>query len=217
MKKAIVVGATGLVGRHLIDLLAESNQISEVVAITRRPVEYQSNKVTNAVVDFDQLDKYDELFTGDILCSALGTTAKKAGTYENQRRVDYDYQLKIAEMATANGVSHYLLVSSAGANSKSSNGYSRMKGELDEKVITLGFPRISIFKPSLLLGERPESRFLEGLGSIVLPALCRLPGLKKYRPIQGAEVARKMLQIAESDGTGIEEFQYDEVFSCTPS
>lgn len=212
MKKAIVVGATGLIGKFLVDLLAAEDDITNVIAVTRRPVTYTSDKVINEVINFDELEKYSHIFQGDILFSALGTTAKKAGTREKQRKVDYGYQLKIAEMAAKNGVRHYLLVSSGGANSSSNNAYSRMKGELDEKVVTLNFERVSIFKPSLLLGERNESRFLEGIGGVILPILGIIPGLRKYRPIKGSEVAKKMVAVCLQDGPSREAFSYSENF-----
>lgn len=212
MKTAVVLGATGLVGRHLVEQLDKSAHISKVVAITRRAIDFGSDKVLNQVVDFEHLTDHREIFRGDLLFSSLGTTAKKAGSYENHRKVDYDYQLQVAQLAVENGVQHYLLVSSGGASSQSKNGYSRMKGELDEKVVTLGFPRVSIFKPSLLLGAREEHRFLEGVGSYLLPVLGVIPGLRKYRPIKGTEVAAKMVQVSTSEGEGVEEFFYDEIF-----
>lgn len=215
MKTAIVLGATGLIGSHLVKQLSECDAILKVIAVTRRPVEYSSDKIENQVINFENLSEYANIFKGDLLFSALGTTAKKAGSKEKHRKIDHDYQLEVASIAVKNGVQHYLLVSSAGANSKSPYNYSRIKGELDEKVVTLGFLRVSIFRPSLLLGERKESRFLEGVGAYLLPVLGLIPGLRKYRPIQGLEVAKKMIQVSHSDivhDKTIEYFTYDENF-----
>ena len=212
MKTAIVLGATGLVGRNVVKKLANHNEFSKIIAITRRPIQYESNKIINEVIDFEHLENYGKVFQGDVLFSCLGSTVKQAGSYAAQRIVDVDYQLKVAQIAAENHVSHYLLVSSSGANLKSNNPYFRMKGELEAQVSTLDFERISIFQPSLLLGERDHFRLGETIGSYIMPLLKYLPLLKRYRPIKGAEVAEKMLQVSVSIGSGKEIFMLDEVF-----
>ncbi|SDK11018.1 NAD-dependent epimerase/dehydratase family protein [Microbulbifer yueqingensis] len=212
MTTAIVIGATGLVGSALVDDLAGSESIESVTTLTRRPAPHESGKVRNQVVDFGRLGDHANLFTGDLLFSCLGTTRRKAGSLEAQRRVDLDYQLQAAALAAKNGVAHYLLVSSSGANPDSRSGYLQMKGELEQCVLQLGFPRVSIFRPSLLLGERDHLRVGEQLAAAVLPALCRLPGLRRYRPIRGEQVATKMLEVALSPGAAVETFTLDQVF-----
>ncbi len=212
MKTATVIGATGLVGGHLVRRLNDSSQFEQVMAVTRRVVDFGIEKVINQVVDFNDLDSHSDAFTGDVLCSCLGTTAKQAGSIEAQRLVDFDYQWQIAQMAANNGVKHYLLVSSAGANAESNNAYLKMKGELEDAVSTLPFERISILQPSLLLGERPGFRLGEKVGSWVLPALCKLPFLKKYRPIKGEEVAQKIVALSSSPGQSKSVYRLDEVF-----
>ncbi|MBV1931406.1 MAG: NAD(P)H-binding protein [Porticoccaceae bacterium] len=211
-KRAIVIGATGLVGRALTDQLAEVEHVSEVVTLTRRPAEHPSAKVKNHVVDFDDLDSCAELFSADILFSCLGTTRKQAGSLASQRRVDLDYQYKAAQLAVENGVGHYLLVSSSGADASSTNPYLKMKGELEDKVTALAFERISIFQPSLLLGSRVDFRLGETLASWVLPGLCRLPPLRRFRPITGQEIAEKMSYVSQQSGQALEWFRLDEVF-----
>lgn len=213
MKTAIVLGATGLIGRNLVAQLTSHEAYSKVIAITRRPVEYDSEKVSNEVVNFECLNEFAHIFRADVLFSCLGTTKKQAGSYEAQRLVDVNYQLKVAQLAAQNNVKHYLLVSSSGANSKSNNPYFQMKGELEEQVIGLNFVRVSIFQPSLLLGERDHFRFGEAIGSYLMPVLKYLPLLKSYRPIEGREVAEKMVQVSLSADAGKELFKLDEVFS----
>ena len=213
MKTAIVVGATGLVGKSLVDRLATESDIEKVVAITRRPVEYKSDKIVNEVVNFDELEKHSDIFRGDILFSCLGTTAKQAGSIANQRKVDFEYQYQAAKIASENGVGHYVLVSSSGADASSRSPYLKMKGELEDEVSLLAFQRISILQPSLLIGERESFRLGETLGSWILPLLCKLPFLKKYRPISGDEVAKKMVSVSLSEGSTREIFRLDEVFS----
>jgi len=211
-KSAIVIGATGLIGAHLVRLLIQTAHISRVVVITRRPLDYESEKMENHVVDFDSLESYENLFSGDILFSCLGTTLKQAGSIKAQRVVDLDYQTIAAELAQKQGVKHYLLVSSSGANQTSSNAYLKMKGELEAKIQTLQFDHISILQPSLLLGERDQSRLGERIGSMVLPIICKLPGLRKYRPIHGEQVAQKMLDLSIEPYDKFERISLDKVF-----
>lgn len=211
-KAAIVVGGTGLVGKALVDQLASADHIDRVVVLTRRAASHPSDKVVFHRVEFDKLDQHDELFRGDMLFSCLGTTRKQAGSIEAQRIVDFDYQYQAAQLAAKQGVEHYLLVSSSGANANSNNAYLKMKGELEEGVEKLSFPRTTILQPSLLLGERDHLRIGEVVGSWILPALCKLPPLKRYRPIMGSEVAAKMVQLSQSTTAGIERLSLDQVF-----
>lgn len=211
-KTAIVIGATGLIGKALVDLLVAAVHIDKIITLTRRTTEHSSSKVFNYIVDFDQLENYAELFTADLLFSCLGTTLKQAGSIAAQHKVDIDYQYNAAEIAANNGVEHYLLVSSSGANAQSKSPYLKMKGVLEQKVTSLPFKRISIFQPSLLLGQRTDFRFSEKVGSWLLPVLCMLPGLRRFRPITGKQVAEKMVQTSMETGQSIECFRLDEIF-----
>lgn len=211
-KTAIVVGATGLVGQSVVEHLVNAEHIEKVISITRSPVAYSSAKVANHVVNFDNLVAYSAAFKGDILFSCLGTTLKQAGSLAAQRRVDIDYQFEAAQLALNNGVSHYLLVSSSGASEKSNSPYLKMKGELEVKVGAIGFNRISIFQPSLLLGERTHFRLGERIAAYILPVICSIPFLRRYRPITGNEVAKKMVLVSQEAGKRLETFKLDEVF-----
>jgi len=212
-KTAIVIGATGLVGHHLVDQLINTSHIKKVVTLTRRPINYHSDKVINHVVDFDNLSQYSTLFEADILFSCLGTTKKTAGSIDAQRKVDFDYQLHAAQLATRMGIKHYLLVSSSGANAQSNSAYLKMKGELEDAVKAIPFQQISIIQPSLLLGKRDNDfRLAEKLGSALLPLLCVIPGLRKYRPITGQQVAIKLSQISQQSSKGVKYFTLDALF-----
>ncbi len=211
-KIAVVIGATGLIGQFLVAKLANSPHFKKVITITRRPVNYESVKVENHVVNFDELSKYAHLFNGDVLFSCLGTTRKQAGSIAAQRVIDLDYQIAAAKLACDNTIAHYALVSSSGANSQSRSAYLRMKGELDDAIKAMPFKRISIFKPSVLLGSREHFRLGETIASVLLPLICRLPGLTRYRPILGKEVAESMLFVSQCTGEGVTEFVLDDVF-----
>lgn len=211
-KIAIVIGATGLVGRALVDQLANADHITKIITMTRRPANNASPKVFNHVVDFDHLDDYSGLFNADLLFSCLGTTRKQAGSIAAQRLVDLDYQFNAAQLAASNGVNHYLLVSSSGANEHSKNSYLKMKGELEQRVTALPFKRMSIFQPSLLLGQRADFRLGEKMGSWLMTPLGNLPWLRRLRPITAEQVAAKMVLQSRLPGGAIEWFCLDELF-----
>lgn len=211
-KVALVLGSTGLVGHALIEQLIATEEIRQIITLTRRPIKHTSVKVVNHVVDFEQLEQYASHFQADLMFSCLGTTLKQAGSIEAQRKVDFEYQLKAAELAIANGVSHYLLVSSSGANDQSRSAYLKMKGELEKRIKLLNFERISIFQPSLLIGNRKEFRLAEKLGSWLLPSLCLILGLRRYRPITGKQVATKMHLVSSQSGPKLALYRLDELF-----
>jgi uncharacterized protein YbjT (DUF2867 family) len=211
-KIAIVIGATGVVGRALVDSLVNASHICKIISITRRASKHMSSKVVNHVVDFDNLTDYSELFKADLLFSCLGTTAKQAGTLAKQRKVDVDYQYEAALLAASNGVEHFLLVSSSGANEKSNNAYLSMKGELEHRVTLLPFKRISIFQPSLLLGQRDDFRLGEKIARWIMPLICLIPALKKFQPITGEQVAAKMVEVSQMAGKPLVFYRLDEIF-----
>jgi len=211
-KIAIVIGATGLVGRTLVDHLAEADHIGKIITLTRRSAKHPSSKVVNHVVDFEYLDDYAESFNANIFFSCLGTTVKQAGSITAQRKVDLDYQFKAAQLASNNGVEHYLLVSSSAANEQSNSAYLKMKGELEQRIKLLPFKRISIFQPSLLLGQRADFRLGEKVGSWMMNALCLVPWLQRFRPITGEQVAAKMVLVSQQPGQSVELFRLDDIF-----
>ncbi len=208
---AIVIGATGLVGKALVNHLADAHHIGKIITLTRSSAKHSSSKVFNKIVDFEHLDDYAELFNADFLFSCLGTTLKQAGSIVAQRKVDLDYQFKAAQLAANNGVEHYLLVSSSSANEKSNSQYLKMKGELEQRIKNLPFKRISIFQPSLLLGQRADFRLGEKLGSWVMSPLCLIPWLRRFRPITGEQVAAKMVLVSQQSGRPLELFCLDDI------
>jgi len=213
-KTAIVIGATGLIGKHLVSELCHDEIYTKVICLTRRPLAFTHSKIINHVIDFEKLDEFSELIKGDILFSCLGTTLKQSGSIEAQRKVDLDYQLQCAKIAHSNNVPHYFLVSSSGANANSRSAYLKMKGELEIEIKRLHFPTTYIFQPSLLIGKRPEKRIAESIGTVLLPIICKIPGLQKYNPIQGKLVALKMHQESVAPKSGVHLFTLSEVFPC---
>jgi uncharacterized protein YbjT (DUF2867 family) len=212
-RTAIVIGATGVVGREVVKLLGDNPEVDQIVTFTRREFDFESPKVINYVIDFDNLSQYQDLVEGEYFFSCLGTTRALAGSLEKQRIVDFDYQFQFAQMAQKNGVHHYHLVSSPGADAKSSNGYLKMKGELEEATLKLDFASRCYYRPSLILGERADFRLGEKLGAVAGKFLTVLPGLAKYRPISGEQIAHKMIYESSRITYGTHYFELDEMFN----
>jgi len=201
-KTAIVIGATGLVGSHVIKELLNDDFYSLVKVFTRRSLGYSNPKLKEYTCDFDQLDQIKNEITGDVLFSAMGTTLKQAGSKEQQYKVDYTYQYEFAKMAAQNGVKQYVLVSSMSANAHSKGFYLRIKGELEEAIQKLSFEKICILQPSGLMGKRPTKRKREELGIAVINSLVKfIPGLRKYRGIEGVIVAKAMINLSKQSIT----------------
>jgi uncharacterized protein YbjT (DUF2867 family) len=208
---ALLAGASGLVGGHCLRLLLAEPAYGRVIALGRRALPLQHPKLEQKLVDFahiaDLVPRVD-----DVYC-CLGTTIKKAGSQAAFRRVDHDYVVALAQAAKQAGARRFLLVSSLGANPRSRIFYSRVKGETERDVSAVPFAAVHIFRPSLLLGERAESRPLERLGSVAFGALAPLLAgpLRPYRPIPAETVARAMVRAALGKGTGVRIHYYEEM------
>lgn len=213
-KKALVVGATGLVGSELVNFLLEEGIYDEVGVLVRRELPLINNKLKQYVVEeFENLSTYKEYFLVDDIFCCLGTTIKKAGSQEKMIKIDVEYPLECAKLGQEMGVKQFLIITAMGANSSSSIFYSRIKGILEEKLATIPFRSIHILRPSLLLGNREEFRLGEKLGSYLLPVLhfFMQGSLKKYRAIQARNVAKAMYHLAQSNKKGIHVHTTDEL------
>jgi uncharacterized protein YbjT (DUF2867 family) len=201
-----VAGSTGLIGKAFVDVLLAEPAAQCVTALVRRPSWAAHSKLTELVVDFEQLEAGLAGRTATHVACCLGTTIAKAKTQDAFRRVDFDYPLALARAARTAGAQTFLLVSALGANAKSSVFYNRVKGELEDALTELGFPTLHILRPSLLLGERQEQRTGEQIASVVARPLRHLlvGPLRKFAPIEGDDVARALalLSLAPSLQTG---------------
>ena len=159
---SLIVGSTGLIGKKLIFELAKKN--SEVIAITRRSISNLPENVGLLDINFDDFLKNESLPSCDHIYICLGTTIKKAGSQSEFKKVDFDYCVSFARKAREAGATKISLVSSVGANPYTKNFYLKTKGEVEEEIKKIDFQVINIFRPSLLLGRRDESRFLEKIG-----------------------------------------------------
>jgi uncharacterized protein YbjT (DUF2867 family) len=203
--KAVIAGASGLIGSHLLDILLQSDYYNEVLALVRRELPVGNKKLVQLVVDFDKLDEYKASITGHAIFCCLGSTQKKTPDLAVYRKIDHDYPLQLAQIAKANGIRHYHLVSAIGANPKASNFYTKMKGETEEAIKQVGIKCLHIYEPSFLSGNRKESRPMErfalGLMKLIDPLL--IGGLKKYRSIHAETVARAMYKQSLKTEEGI--------------
>lgn len=199
-KTALLIGATGLVGGYLLQQLLDSPLYDHVVALTRRPLLNAHPKYRNELLDFDQPDP--SKIKGDDLFSALGTTIRKAGSKEEQYKIDCTYPAMIGLIARQNGVHQYLLVSSVGADPDTANFYLRTKGDLETKIKVMGFDLFVSARPSFLMGERSEFRLGEkigiGLARLFAPLI---PG--KYKGISAEKVAKALIALANQDLHGV--------------
>lgn len=202
-KTALVLGATGLVGSQLVSLLIEDGDFAEIKVFGRRSLGIENQKIKEHIVDFDHPESWKADLNGDVLFSSLGTTIKKAGTKDNQYRVDFTYQYEVAKAASENKVPTFVLVSSLGANPRSSIFYPRIKGELDEAVKQLNFNSLYILRPSALVGDRQEERVGESVMIKVTSVACKIfPFLKKYQPIPAETVAAAMINFSKQPKNG---------------
>ena len=206
--KSIVLGSTGLIGKHLLTYLGEKDL--NVIAITRRSIKDIPKNASPMIIDFDEFLDQGHLPDCEHIYICLGTTIKKAGSQESFKKVDLDYCLGFARKARESGANTISLVTSVGANADSKNFYLKTKGKLENEIKAMGFDSVNIFQPGLLLGNRDEIRPLEFLGQYgsFLLNMFLFGSLKKYRSIEASKVAHAMAN--SSNNNGINYFSYED-------
>ncbi|AXQ27307.1 hypothetical protein D0B54_00760 [Solimonas sp. K1W22B-7] len=203
-KTALVAGATGAVGQQLLPLLLASPDYDRVKVIGRRPPPLSHPKLQTVISDFSDLPALgDQLKADDVYCG-LGTTQGKAGR-AGLEQVDHDFVVALAQAALAQGARQFLVVSAIGASAHSPSFYSRVKGRMEQDVAALGYPSLRIVQPSLLMGERSESRPGEALAQKLSPLFSPLLAgpLAKYRPITTLAVAEALLTLSRRPYEGM--------------
>lgn len=202
MRTAIIAGATGLIGKQLLEKLLASERYDRVIALTRSALPLTNPKLQNLITNFRDLATVLAGAPADDVFCCLGTTMAKAGSKQNFYEVDFEYPLALARATLALGARQYSLVSALGADSSSSIYYNKVKGEVEGAIRALDFETIHIFRPSLLLGPRNEKR----PGEDVAKALYKIFGFAipaKYKAIQASTVATAMIAFASKDLKGI--------------
>ncbi len=213
LKTALVLGASGLVGGHLVKKLLDDPDFSTAVIFVRREIKISHPKLIQKITDFDNLSLVSEFFKGDSLFCCIGTTFKQADSKQHYRKVDYEYPLLAGKICKENNVKHFLLISSIGADINSKAFYTRLKGETEQEILKLNFDQTSIFRPSFLDGKREKIRLRERTG-IFLVNLCTpfLVGkFRKCRAIRAEAVAGAMLEMSKRQKEKIKIFESDEI------
>lgn len=195
-RHALVVGATGLVGSHCLQLLLAHPTYDRVTIVVRRPTQTSHPKLREHVVDFEHLEQAAQAMAADDVYACLGTTMKKAGSKAAFRRVDHDYTVAVATLAREHGAARLALVSSIGASASSANFYLRVKGETERDVSALGYETVEIMRPSFLVGKRTERRAAEeaGIAAVSWVAGLMVGPLQQYRPVKAEQVAAAMVE-----------------------
>jgi uncharacterized protein YbjT (DUF2867 family) len=211
MGTAWLAGGSGLVGGALLRRLLQDDYFDKVISVGRRALAIQDPKLIQVETDFATPSVFDAMVSPHVAFCCLGTTIKKAGSRDAFRKVDHDAVLAFAQGAKQKGAHVFILVSSLGANIKSSNFYSAVKGETERDVGRVGFPSVYALRPSILDGDRGESRPGEYVGLLVGRALAPLLG--KYRPTLVGTVVETMLALAKAPAPGVHVVEPDKMRS----
>lgn len=207
-----MIGASGLVGSKLLQYLLDSKEYNKVTIFLRKSIGFTHDKLEERVINFEQLEEYQELFRVDDVFCTLGTTMKKAKSKENFTKVDFVYPLEMAKLAEKYQANFYI-VTSIGADPKSPFFYSRVKGQLEKELIKLNLPALHIFQPSLLLGDRKEFRLGEEIGAVFskIFSIFFIGPFKKYNAISAEKVAYAMYLATQQKLTGAHIYLSDEI------
>lgn len=211
-KTAAIIGATGLIGSQLLKLLKEDKDFTLVKVLSRRKFDLDKGKVKPVVLDFADMQAFKTAIAGsDVVFCTVGTTMRKVkGNKSEYRKVDYDIPVNAAKYSAETGCSHFILVSSVGADSNSGNFYLKLKGEVEDRLRKMNISAISVFRPSMLLGKREESRFWESLGQYIMRPL-RFIIPSRYKPVEAKDVAKAMISVSKQAHKGFRIFHYDDI------
>lgn len=216
-KTAVVIGATGLIGSHIVDALLKDDDFDLVRILVRRPVKIFHSKLQQEIVNFDDINDYTQKFgSGEIIFCCIGTTQKNVkGDNALYEKIDFDIPVNAAQIGIEKNYKKYLIVSSVGANENSSNFYLRLKGKTENKLKQFAFESISFFRPSMLLGERKEVRRGEKYlqKSLKILSLFLFGSLKKYHSINATDLARAMINESKQDNPSVHYFEYMQIMN----
>ena len=199
MKTAILFGATGLVGKHLLNLLIENNDYDKIKIFSRKDIIKQSQKIEIYVIDFTELEKHKDKIVGDDCFFAIGTTRRATPKKNDYIDVELNLPVKISKIAKDNNVKSFIYVSSGGANANSRNLYLQNKGKAEQEIINLSFEFTAIIQPSLLLGDRNENRIGEKIAKFIFKSLSFIfiGKLRPFKAIHAKNVAKAIMIINE--------------------
>jgi uncharacterized protein YbjT (DUF2867 family) len=201
VRTALIFGSSGLVGGHLLNQLIKDTNYSKIKLFVRLVPEINDPKVEIIKTDFNNLQNHKEDIKGDDCFFCIGTTKKNSPDKDEYKRVELDIPKEIAKIAKSNLVNSFIFVSTLYANPKSSGEYIRFKGQVEEELKELNFPKLGIMRPSFLIGNRKEKRASETIGIFVFKLLSPLllGPLKKMKPIHSETVAKVMIAVIQKD------------------
>ena len=207
--KALVLGASGLIGKETLNLLLKNNKYETIYAISRHSLAIHNSKLIEIIADISTIEKSIKDLKIDHFFSCIGTTAAKTPDKNQYYAIDLNYPQTVSSFLQANGCETCCLVSSIGANNSSSNFYLKLKGNVEQAISEIGFKNLNIFRPSLLIGDRKEFRLMEKFSQIIYPLLnvLLIGKWKDYRSIQAKDVASAMINVALKNKEGVHIYQ----------
>ncbi len=212
--QAVLFGGTGLTGGCILDLLNNDSDFKSIIVVSRKTLTHSSNKISNKVIDFSDPIEIESCIKQDsIVFSCIGTTqAQVKGDKKKYRKIDFDITLNISNACKKLNAKKFLFISSGGANSSSSNFYLKLKGEIEDAVIKTKNNSLFILKPSLLLGKRNNSRFIENIGQIIMPLFSiLLPD--SIKAVKATSVAKCMLEFSKSERSNLNIIENKEILT----
>ena len=200
-KSAIILGATGLTGNIVLNKLLTDSRYNKIKIFTRKPLRLENTKVTEILCDLLDVESYKDNFFADEVFCCIGTTTKKTPDKELYKKIDYGISVDSAKLCKQNCINTFIVMSSMGANANSSIFYSKTKGEMEEAVFKQKIKNTYVLRPSIIGGNRNESRFTEKVGLVAMkifdPLLVGL--LRKYRTINAETIANAMIHLANNN------------------
>ena len=216
MIKITLFGPTGLIGNEILKLLENDSDFEKINVVSRRPVELKSRKSSLKIIDFKDFNSYLDVIDGsDIVLAAIGTTQSKVGFNKKKyREIDFDIISNAVKACKEKNVKHFSFVSSAGADINNKSFYLKLKGEIEKEVESKQLNSSTVYRPSLLLGNRKENRFGEKVAQILIPLISFLfPN--NYKPIKALNVAKAMVNESKNYGSGFKIYHYKDILKLS--
>ena len=214
-RNVLIIGASGLIGSELVQLLLRDDKIKSVKVFVRKTLAITDQKLIELLVDFEHLEDFKHEFQGDALFCCIGTTRKKTPDLAAYKAIDYGIVLGAANLARSNQVPQVHLVSAIGAAISSKIFYNRLKGEIEKDVLKLDFTTTVIYQPAMLIGKRSESRPAEFIAQKLMPFfdVFLLGKARKYHSIEAKKVAESMLANLHKSKEGATVLQYEKMIN----
>ena len=213
-KSAIILGATGLTGRYVLDELLNNSEYNKIIVFSRRPLEIKNEKLDVIECDLLNLEEQKEYFRADEVYVCIGTTNNKTPNKKLYRDIDFGIPVTAAQLCRENRIDNIAVISSLGANSKSSVFYTKTKGEMEESVIEMEIPNTYLLRPAMIMGPRKDRRVGETLGKMIIFIINPLlkGALKKYKGIHAETIAKAMVNLCNGKSNLKEIIESDKIW-----